>query len=177
MKKLLIGLGLAAALSGCVGTGLITVFGSDIAFESNYILRTQGSSDTPVICYNKPTDVYLAFNFDGRPENFSSFQVRLVGRQNGQVYTSPVLRVYPTPSAGVTVNGSRVGVQFGFSANTVPYQNPIKPQAVIVNPVPVQPAATRIGTLDLTLSITDSSGTTATSSILVPGIPVYTNCQ
>jgi hypothetical protein len=176
VKKILLGLGLAAAMSSCVGTGLITVFGSDIAFESDYVLQ-QGSSQRPVICYNKPTNIYLAFNFDGRAENFSSFQVRLVGRQNEQVYTSPVLKVYPDPSPGVTVNGSRVGVQFGFSANTVPYANSVTPQAVIVNPKPVQPAATQIGTLDLTLSISDRNGTTATSSVLVPGIPVYDNCQ
>ncbi len=177
MKKLLIGLGLAAMLSGCVSTGLISVFSDDISFGSNYVLRNS-SSDKPVICFNKETEVRLEFNFVGKRSDFSSFQVVLTGQETKQEFPSKVLNVSPTPALGVTVDNQRVKVTFTFPANQVPYSQPVRTQAVIVTPVnpPNQTPATYKGALNLNLKITDSSGSSASSNFLVNDIPVYDNC-
>ena len=179
MKKLLIGLGLAAMLSGCVSTGLIAVFSDDIDFRSNYVLRSSGSPDRYVICRNKDTEIYLDYRFSGSVNDFASFNVQLSGTTTGQVYSSPTLNVSPQTSAGVEVRGSRIRVAFTFAPNTVPYNKPVSTQAVVVtptNPTPIPTNITSIGFLNLNLKITDSTGSSASSNFLVNDIRVYNNC-
>jgi hypothetical protein len=181
MKKLLIGLGLAAMLSGCASTGLITVFSSDTTLSSNYVERKPDGREVAAICDNKnDTSVTLSFSFVGERTDFQSFQAILFGTTNARPqYSSPVFSINP-PSAGVSVNGKTVTVTFLFAQRTVPYQNPsVRPQAVVVNPVnpPVQNPPTRIGALDLRLKIADRTGGEASSTILVSAIPVWDNCQ
>ena len=178
MKKFLIGLGLAAMLSGCVSTGLIAVFSDDIDFRSNYVLRSSGSPDRYVICRNKDTEIYLDFRFSGNVSDFSSFNVQLSGTKTGQAYSSPTLNVSPQTSAGVEVVGSRIRVTFLFAPNTTPYNKPVSTQAVVVTPVPtpIPTTITPIGFLNLNLKITDSTGSSASSNFLVSDIRVYDNC-
>jgi hypothetical protein len=180
VKKILIGLGLAALLSSCLDTGLISVVSGDVDFKSNYI-RTSGGVTEQVICRNKnDTLLTLSFTFNGRASDFKSFQVRIFGKEtSASNYDSPVFEVFPTPSAGVDVVGNRITVQFGFPANTSPYAAPVNPQAVIVvpapNPIPVN--TVKIGAADLRLRITDVSGNSAASSFLVQEIPVFNPCS
>ena len=178
MKKFLIGLGLAAMLSGCVSTGLITVFSDDIEFGSNYVLRSSGSPDRFVICQNKETLIFLNYRFSGSVNDFASFNAQLSGSTTGQSYSSPTLNVSPNTSAGVEVEGKRIRVIFSFAPGSVPYSKPISTQAVIVAPVPTPIPATinAIGSLNLNLKITDSTGSSASSNFLVRDIPVYNNC-
>jgi hypothetical protein len=175
VKKIIFGLGLVALLSGCLDTGLISVLSSDVSFTSNYT-RTANNKTEQVICRNKnDTILTLSFGFNGRLADFSSFRVKIFGSTTADSdYTSPVFEVSPTPSAGVTVNGNVITVQFGFPANTSPYSSPLKPQAVVVTPVPVN--TTKIGSADLRLTITDVRGTSASSNFLVREIPVYSPC-
>lgn len=178
MKKLLIGLGLAAMLSGCVSTGLITVFSDDIDFGSNYVLKSSGSPDRFVICQNKETLIFLNYRFSGNVNDFASFNAELAGTTTGQVYSSPKLNVSPNTSAGVEVDGQRIRVIFTFAPGFVPYSKPVSAQAVIVTPVPtpIPTTITPIGSLNLNLKITDSTGSSASSNFLVRDIRVYNNC-
>ncbi len=188
VKKILIaGAALAALLSSCVSTGLITVFSDDIVFTSNYV-ESRSGSQVPAICDNKgDTLVTLEFRFSGDISNFESFQANLFGRTAARdTYRSPTFQLNP-PSAGVTVTGQRIKVVFGFATRTVPYQNPnmtlqgIMPQAVVVNPVPgpnpLPNPPIKIGALDLRLKITDARGDSSSSNALVEAIPVWDNCQ
>ena len=178
MKKFLIGLGLAAILSGCVSTGLITVFSDDIIFGSNYTLENSNSSKRFVICQNKETQIFLDYRFSGNVNDFASFNAQLSGSTTGQSYSSPTLNVSPSTSAGVEIDGKRIRVIFTFAPGLVPYSKPVSTQAVIVTPVPTPIPTTinAIGSLNLNLKITDSTGSSASSNFLVRDIPVYNNC-
>ncbi len=178
MKKILIGIGLAAVLSGCISTGLITVFSDDVTFTSNYV-ENRGALQVAAICDNKnDTQVTLSFRFSGRISNFQSFRVRLKGDTAARpAYESPSFILNP-PSPGVSISGQRITVTFGFATGTVPFKNPaLMPQALVVNPV-VPPVLVpfKKGALNLALQITDSDGSSVGSSTLVDAIPVWDNC-
>jgi hypothetical protein len=184
VKKILIGVGLAALLSSCLDTGLISVFSDDIGFKSNYIRTTQSKTEQ-VLCFNKSDNVVeLSFSFNGRTSDFASFRAKIFGTKTSQFdFLSNVFKVVSVPQNPPAIDevvpvGKRISVAFGFPANQVPYNAPnLVPQAVVVNPNPTPvPTATFIGSADLQLTITDSRGASATSSILVKAIPVYNNC-
>ncbi len=180
MKKILIGLGLAALLSGCLDTGLIGVLSSDIDFLSNYT-RTDNNKTEQVICRNKnDTEVTLSFTFTGKTSDFASFRVKIFGSTTtASDYTSPVFNVIASPDPTVANPavpvGNRITVTFGFASNTSPYIAPkLNTQALVVKPIPVN--TVKIGSADLRLTITDRLGSSASSNFLVREIPVYSPC-
>jgi hypothetical protein len=181
VKKILIGLGLAALLSSCLDTGRVSVF------DTNFTSEFRDTSNRYVICDNRKTQVTISFTFNEvAPGAFVSWKTILNGNQTGTGYTledfgaNGTLSLRPTLPPGVTWNTStnRVSYTIEIFPKTAPLSQKLTAQAIVVVPAPIVdiPAqVTPLGFTKLNLRITDDAGTSV-QAFVGDQIRVVDNC-
>ncbi len=179
MKKILLGVGLAALLSSCLDTGLVFVD----AFKIKFISQYRSDSGKSYICDNKDTDVFIQFDAVERQSGaLTRFKGTLFGKKTGD---------YQVPAGDILVSQTNLYEKSGdtykyvvtIPAQTAPLNAPLqpqslKPQALVVvpapKPLPANPNV--IGTTELRLAVFDSAGASSSGSF-GDRIDVINNCN
>jgi hypothetical protein len=181
VKKILIGIGLAALLSSCLDTGRVSVY------DTNFTSEFKDAANRFVICDNRKTQVTISFTFnESVPNSFASWKTILNGDITGSEYKledfgqNGVLVLRPTKTSGVQWDTStnRVSYTIEIAPNTAPLNQKLSTQAIIVVPKPPESIATQdppLGYTKLNLRITDDTGTSV-QAYLGDRIRVVTNC-
>ena len=179
MKKILLGVGLAALLAGCLDTGLVSVDAFTIKFVSQY----RSDSGKSYICDNKDTDVLIQFDaVERQPGALTRFKGTLFGRKTGD---------YQIPAGDILISETRfyqkTGNTYKYVVTIAPYKSPLNaplkpqaltPQALVVTPVPKPLPANPnvIGTAELRLAVFDTAGSSSSGSF-GDKIDVINNCN
>jgi hypothetical protein len=173
VKKILLGVGLAALLSSCLDTGLVYVDAFKIKFTSEY---RAGSKS--YICDNRETNVFIQFDAEERQAGaLTRFKGTLFGKQTGS-YTLPAGDILISQTNLYQKSGNTYSFVVTIPPKSAPLVAPLKPQAVIVVPAPkpVPSVPNIIGTTELRLQVFDSAGATASGSF-GDKIDVIDNCN
>jgi hypothetical protein len=174
VKKILMGLGLAAFLSSCLDTGLVYVDAFTIQFTSEY--RTAGGKS--YICDNKETNVFIQFDaVERQPGALIRFKGTLFGRKTGD-YTVPAGDILVSNMNQYQKSGNTYSYVVTLPAQSAPLSAPLKVQAVVVVPAP-KPLPTTpnvIGTSRLELAVFDSANASSSGSF-GDKIDVINNCN
>ncbi len=179
MKKILLGVGLAALLSSCLDTGLVFVDAFKIRFVSEY----RSDSGKSYICDNKETNVFIQFDaIERKPGALVRFKGTLFGKKTGN-YEIPAGDILVSQTNFYEKNGDTYKYVVAIPAQTAPLNAPLepqalKPQALVVVPVqkPLPANPNVIGTTELRLAVFDSAGASSSGSF-GDKIDVINNCN
>ena len=180
MKKILVGIGLAALLAGCLDTGRVSVF------DTNFTSEFKDAENRFVICDNRKTQVTISFSFSETfPNSFASWKTILNGNQTGSNYSledfgaNGVLTLRPlSPGVSWNTNTNRVSYTIEIAPGTAPLNQKLSTQALVVVPKPPTSIPTQdppLGFTKLNLRVTDDAGNSV-QAFLGDRIRVVSNC-